>query len=107
MAIKKMPERDVYQVIIENSTSPGMEVRSPTFTTVKVMCQDVEIVCYAYLPLTAGGKYKATVSPYEDKAGEGAPDKMNQIVSLEMTPLQYKEKRGYFVFVFVLHSMIL
>ncbi|ROT72475.1 hypothetical protein C7M84_009145 [Penaeus vannamei] len=93
LAIKKMPERDVYQVIIENSTSPGMEVRSPTFTTVKVMCQDVEIVCYAYLPLTAGGKYKATVSPYEDKAGEGAPDKMNQIVSLEMTPLQYKEKR--------------
>lgn len=94
LAIKKRPDRDVYQVIIENISPPGMEVRVPTFTTAKVMCQDVEITCYAYFSLTAGEKYKAIVSPYDDKAGEGAPDDMNQIVSLEMTVLQYSRKRG-------------
>ncbi|XP_047473468.1 uncharacterized protein LOC125028151 isoform X2 [Penaeus chinensis] len=87
LAIKKRPDRDVYQVIIEN-TSAKVE------TTAKVMCQDVDIMCYAYFHLTAGAKYKATVSPYDDKAGEGAPDDMNQIVSLEMSALQYKRKSG-------------
>ncbi|XP_037776411.1 uncharacterized protein LOC119573314 isoform X4 [Penaeus monodon] len=93
LAIKKRPDRDVYQVIIENISPPGMEVRVPTFTTAKVMCQDMEITCYAYFSLTAGEKYKAIVSPYDDKAGEGAPDDMNQIVSLDMTVLQYSRKR--------------
>ncbi|XP_063609802.1 uncharacterized protein LOC134783724 isoform X2 [Penaeus indicus] len=94
LAIKKMPDRDVYHVIMENTSPPGMEARAPNSTTAKVMCQDVEIMCYAFFPLTAGAKYKATVRPYDDKAGEGVPDNMNQIVSREMSALQYKRKSG-------------
>ncbi|XP_042866778.1 uncharacterized protein LOC122249732 isoform X2 [Penaeus japonicus] len=93
IAIKKMPDRNAYRVIVlETSQGTGVEAREPILN-VKVTCENP--LCYAYFShLTAGVKYKATVSPYEDKEGTGNLDLMNQIVSLEMSTTQYRGKRG-------------